>query len=67
MKPLKEYAIYCEDLDGSERKFGHVFAKSEGHAKKIAKEQGCKKLTSAEELGTQKSSAQLVQEAVLAS
>lgn len=62
MKPLKEYVIYCQDLDGSERKFGHVFAKSEGHAKKVAKELGCKKLTSAEERSTQKTSVQLMKE-----
>lgn len=50
MKPEKEYIIYCEDADGSERKFAHVFAKSEGHAKAIAKTQGCRKLLSAEEV-----------------
>lgn len=64
MKPLKEFAVYCEDTDGSERKWGHIFAKSEGHAKTIAREQGCKKVLTAEEVANQKSSKQLHQELV---
>lgn len=48
MKLNYEYKVYICDTDGSERKFGHVFAKSEAHAKVIAKSMGAKNITSAE-------------------
>jgi hypothetical protein len=48
MKRESEYAVYMTDTDGSERKACTVTAKSEGHAKAIARHLGHTRLTSAE-------------------
>ena len=50
MKPTSEYKVYVTDTDGSERKFNHIKAKSEGHARTIAKAMGARKITSIEKI-----------------
>lgn len=59
MKPESDYAVYMTDTDGSERKACTVAAKSEGHAKAIARRLGHTKLTSAEKLVTDMSPEEL--------
>lgn len=45
-KDTREYIIYATDTDGSERKAATIEAKSEGHARKIAREShGVKRIT----------------------
>jgi hypothetical protein len=46
-KPERDYAVYCTDTDGSERKGCTVTAKSPGHAIKLARQQGVTKITEA--------------------
>ncbi len=48
-KTSKEFKVYIEDADGSERLGTTVYAKSAGHARVLAKARGLKKITSVEE------------------
>ena len=47
-KPYQSYKVYIEDTDGSERLGCTVDAKSKDHAKVLARQQGLKKILSAE-------------------
>lgn len=40
-----DYIVYATDTDGSERKAGTFTAKSEGHARAMAQQQGVRKIT----------------------
>ncbi len=52
-KDTREYIIYATDTDGSERKAATIEAKSEGHARKIAREShGIKRITDVIAKGT---------------
>ena len=48
MKQEHTYKVYIVDTDGSERLGATVTAKSEGHARELAKKQGCRKICAVE-------------------
>jgi len=47
-KKQQEYKVYIQDTDGSERLGSTITAKSLGHARELAKQQGLKNITSIE-------------------